>query len=195
MTTRTGVDPRTKRTLAKLEEALTSLLRTKSLGEISVSELCRTARIHRTTFYKHFSSAGEFASSMLSGWIDALTLEDHDDLPSTVPDLVAAYENALRRMFEHIAENRDVYRRMLASDGDFDFQRKLVDLLGARATDAHRRFAERGRPVPVDEATAAQMVGAACAAARWVWAAQEGTDAAARSREVTEALPAWWQLP
>ena len=187
------MDPRTRRTLVRLEDALSTLLRTHSLGEVTVSELCRTAQIHRTTFYKHFSPAGEFVTWGFSGRIDSLSLGGREDLPTAVPELVGAYENALRGMLEHVAANRDIYRRLCAPDGDFTFQRMLTDLLSGRALEAHRRFVERGRPVPVDEETAARIVGAVCAAGLVVWATQDGTDAAARTREISSALPPWWQ--
>ena len=43
-------------TKRKLSKSLISLLTSKSITEIDVSELCQKAGINRTTFYKHYAS-------------------------------------------------------------------------------------------------------------------------------------------
>lgn len=43
-------------TKRKLSKSLISLLTSKSITEIDVSELCKKAGINRTTFYKHYAS-------------------------------------------------------------------------------------------------------------------------------------------
>ncbi|WP_110851772.1 TetR/AcrR family transcriptional regulator [Georgenia satyanarayanai] len=188
-------DPRTRRTLALLERAMTTLLEDQSISEINVSELCRVAGIHRTTFYKHFSSVAEFAAHMFSALIDELASVDVANLPDELDQATEAYRAALAGMLDHVAGNRPAYRRLFATDGDHQFQRIVADALAERAVDAHRRLAERGRVVDIDETTAAQMVGAACAAAVGVWAEQDTTDSATRSREIMSALPRWWPAP
>lgn len=185
-------DPRTRRTLALLERAMTTLLEDQSISEINVSELCRVAGIHRTTFYKHFSSVAEFAGHMFSSLIDELASVDVESLTTEVEEVTEAYRGALAGMLDHVAASRPAYRRLFASDGDHQFQRIVADALAERAVEAHRRLAERGRVIDIDEATAAQMVGAACAAAVGTWAAQDATDSATRSREIMSALPRWW---
>ena len=47
-----------------LENALISLLKQKSLYNISIRELCDVASINRSTFYKHFNSQFELFNSM-----------------------------------------------------------------------------------------------------------------------------------
>ena len=44
------------KTKRKLSKSLISLLTSKSITEIDVSELCEKAGINRTTFYKHYAS-------------------------------------------------------------------------------------------------------------------------------------------
>lgn len=185
-------DPRTRRTLALLERAMTTLLEDQSISEINVSELCRVAGIHRTTFYKHFSSVAEFAGYMYSSLINDLASVDVANLPDDIDQVTETYRAALAGMLDHVAGNRPAYRRLFASDGDHQFQRIVADAMAARALEAHRRLAERGRVIDIDERTAAQMVGAACAAAVGVWAEQDTTDSVTRSREIMSGLPMWW---
>ena len=47
-------DKRVIKTRESIEKALFELMRTKSLEKITVVELARTARIHKSTFYLHY---------------------------------------------------------------------------------------------------------------------------------------------
>ena len=171
---------------------MSTLLETQSISEINVSELCRVAGIHRTTFYKHFSSVAQFAAYMFAKLIDDLAEVREDGLPDSADDVPEFYRQAMQSMLDHISTNRPVYRRLFASDGDHYFQRIVADVLSERAAEANRRLAERGREITVDEDTAARMVGAACAAAMGVWSEQQEEDSERRSREIMTVLPPWW---
>ncbi|MEE6288094.1 TetR/AcrR family transcriptional regulator [Georgenia sp. MJ173] len=185
-------DPRTRRTLAQLTDAMDELLRTQSLADINVSELCRLAGVHRTTFYKHFSSVTVFTADFYSSLLDDIAVVSEEQLPEGRVAMATAYRDALVALLDHIAENRLRYRRMFAADGDHFFQRVVIDALSARAEQAHRLLVDRGAVIDLDAPTAARMVGAACAAALGEWSAQEETDSATRADQVMAALPSWW---
>ena len=178
--------------MAKLDSAVAALLRERSLGEINVSELCREAGIHRTTFYKHFSSVSEFATAAFATWVDELTPPPQGEPPTTAAALIAAYEDGLTAMLEHIATERHMYQRLFAADGDLTLQRIMLDVLTERAAEAHRRLAAAGRSILLDDETAARMVGGASSAVLVAWAADTATDARERARAVMAALPSWW---
>ena len=69
----THLDPRARRTLDALQVALGKHMRTQQLSQISVSEICRTAGVHRTTFYKHFESVADLAGLAVTDLIDRIT--------------------------------------------------------------------------------------------------------------------------
>ncbi|EGC73658.1 hypothetical protein HMPREF0490_02679 [Lachnospiraceae bacterium 6_1_37FAA] len=52
---KTATDRRTERTKAKILEALLELSKEKSINEISIRELTERAKIHRNTFYIHYT--------------------------------------------------------------------------------------------------------------------------------------------
>lgn len=52
-------DRRIAKTKGALRDAFVSLLKTKSLNDITVAELCRTANVDRRTFYNHYNNVGE----------------------------------------------------------------------------------------------------------------------------------------
>ena len=56
-------DLRVRKTKKAIAEAFMSLLREKSLEEITVNELCEKAGVRRTTFYKHFNDKFDYIAS------------------------------------------------------------------------------------------------------------------------------------
>ena len=56
-------DRRVRRTKAMLRAALTELLKTKPVNEISVTELTRLADVNRGTFYSHYKDISTWWSS------------------------------------------------------------------------------------------------------------------------------------
>ena len=53
-------DIRVIRTQTALLEALEDLIKTKKLSNITITELCTTAKINRNTFYYHYNNIFEF---------------------------------------------------------------------------------------------------------------------------------------
>lgn len=57
-------DRRIQYTKMVLRESLLDLLKTKSLSEVSVSELCKTADVNRNTFYNHYRFPKEIITEL-----------------------------------------------------------------------------------------------------------------------------------
>ena len=53
-------DVRVKRTYGLLMNALLELMKEKDFENLSVSDICEKAGVHRATFYKHFNDKIEF---------------------------------------------------------------------------------------------------------------------------------------
>ncbi len=51
-----SLDPRIRRSRKLLQNALSTLLATKSFGDLSVTDICKQADIARVTFYQHYDS-------------------------------------------------------------------------------------------------------------------------------------------
>ena len=54
-----NLDLRQRKTRHSLVEALAALMEERSFQELSVSDICRRAMVHRTTFYAHFTDKQE----------------------------------------------------------------------------------------------------------------------------------------
>ena len=50
------MDARIIKTKNKIKDALLLILRTKKVNEVSISEICKTAKVNRNTFYAHFAT-------------------------------------------------------------------------------------------------------------------------------------------
>lgn len=105
--------------------ALGKHMRTQQLSEISVSEICRTAGVHRTTFYKHFESVAELAGMAMTDLVARISEEE--------AGRTRTYAQWLAALVEHVGRRRETYRSILGPKGDPGLQRALSDQLVQRA--------------------------------------------------------------
>lgn len=63
-------DRRVKMTKRLLKESLITLLSSKSIGKITISEICEHADINRSTFYTHYSDQYDLLKSIENEYIE-----------------------------------------------------------------------------------------------------------------------------
>jgi AcrR family transcriptional regulator len=125
---REQTDPRVKRTLQLIKDALLSLIDEKGFDQITVRDLTERADINRATFYLHFPDKiallERTVEDMLQAFHSAIqlppTFEAGDlslDADSPPPSFV--------RQFEHMAENARFYKVMLGRNGLPGFASRL----------------------------------------------------------------------
>jgi AcrR family transcriptional regulator len=93
-----GVDPRASRASEAMTLALIAIVNNKELSEITVSELCEKAGVHRTTFYGHYPDIFALAAGRCRSLLDQLVTA-RDAGPEPVPQMLA-----------HILAHRPSYR-------------------------------------------------------------------------------------
>ncbi len=113
-----------------LKDALTKLLKEKPLEKITIQELCQTAQINRTTFYKYYGNQHDLLKEIQQEFLDAVEnalrfKEGHEVLPSILQYI---YENR-----EHVAA--------LVNTLDESFLRSLTNLSLIQVT-VHRSVPE-----------------------------------------------------
>ncbi len=108
-----------------MEGALLELVAERDLSRLSVSDVTRRARVHRTTFYEHYTDVHDVAASACTQMFDELV----DATPvfrigqgSAGADEagVGAAERGhaeLTAVFEHIAGHAELYRALLGPEG------------------------------------------------------------------------------
>ncbi|MCS5736223.1 TetR/AcrR family transcriptional regulator [Herbiconiux daphne] len=187
-------EPRAARTHEALTTALFGLLRSHDLTEISISELCRTAGVHRTTFYGHYADIYAFAADAFARMLDDLNAVAED--PATFDDssieaVLDAYNASMRRALEHIRDNRPAYRMMFGTRVDAGFRSELFQRLLRRASLAISICQRHGRAADVDPATAAAYIAGGSVGVFEEWAGSDDTDADARTAQIMAISPAW----
>lgn len=129
-------DLRVRRTRKLLWEALMTEMEQRPFEQISVSEICARAMVHRTTFYKHYEDKYALLEQGMRQMYDAL-LWHQRHLP---PNAYSAEHPPpyFVRLFEHVAQHERFYRLALGGDGIGRFQRLLRDYFANLVTSGTR---------------------------------------------------------
>lgn len=148
-----GTDPRSRRTVEKLEQALREMLATEPLSEITVSGLCRRAGVHRTTFYKHFSVVRELAARVVH---DVLRL---DALGPAWGE--RHHRSWLTALLVLARSERPTLLGLIGPDGDAALARTVTNQIVARTERDLVEASAHGARMPVDPPAAAHVLGQA----------------------------------
>jgi AcrR family transcriptional regulator len=111
---KTSIDRRIVRTRKQLQDALLSLIRTRDYDSISISDICRSAKVGRSTFYAHYARKDDLKRSGLRHLRDMLTevqLRGTDQGAKPPP---LSFSLAL---FEHARSHLDLYRALIGTRG------------------------------------------------------------------------------
>lgn len=131
-------DLRVRRTRKLLWEALMAELSVRPFEEISVTDICERAMVHRTTFYKHYEDKYALLEQGMRQMYDALVAEAHHTPPSAFPANEPPPYFVL--LFEHVAAHQQFYKLMLCGEGISRFQ-KLVKQYVTEVAEARVREA------------------------------------------------------
>ena len=117
-------------TATKMDLALISLLKKKSFDYITVSEICETAGVNRSTFYLHYETVGdlldETARYLLNDFLSyfstdtksiALNLKNCE-----LNDLIFICDKYLTPYFTYIKDNKVVFGTALANNKTLGFE-------------------------------------------------------------------------
>jgi AcrR family transcriptional regulator len=120
-------DLRVRRTRKLLWEALMAEMSERAFEEITVSDICERAMVHRTTFYKHYADKYALLEQGMRQMYDSLVAEARHAPPSAFTE--ANPPPYFVRLFEHVAEYQRFYRLMLCGDGVSRFQKLVKDYI------------------------------------------------------------------
>lgn len=117
-----NLDLRQRKTRRQLTQALVELMEERPFQELSVTDICRRAMVHRTTFYAHFNDKQELLHYLLTQLertcIDAC-------IPQDAPTPRAFFLEAARNTLAFFKERRALYRACL--DSGADTQTRLLE--------------------------------------------------------------------
>jgi AcrR family transcriptional regulator len=120
-------DLRVRRTRKLLWDALMAEMSERAFEEITVTDICERAMVHRTTFYKHYEDKYALLEQGMRQMYNALVGEAQHAPPSAF-----TAENPppyFIQLFEHVAEREPFYRLMLCGEGVGRFQKLVKDYI------------------------------------------------------------------
>lgn len=90
--------------MERIEKVFIELLQTKEISEISVSDICKRARLNRTTFYANYTD--------IYGLADTIRNKLENNLAELYRDEIAQgfNSNNYLKLFQHIKENQIFYQ-------------------------------------------------------------------------------------
>jgi AcrR family transcriptional regulator len=143
-------DLRVRRTHKLLWEALMAELTERPIEEITVSDICERAMVHRTTFYKHYEDKYALLEQGIGQMYDDLLAEEEHLPPSAYS--VEHPPPYFVRLFEHAAQHQQFYKLMLSGEGIGRFQKLLKEYIAeVVSTKAHELpQANQQFAVPID---------------------------------------------
>ena len=117
---------KTKYTQAALKDSLIELMRSKSISQITIKELCEKADINRTTFYAHYTDQNMLLKSI------------EDETLDWVKEVIAGFSGKTKKkdvmqnieqIFEYIIDNKNHIQVLMSEQGDIAFQRNLLSVI------------------------------------------------------------------
>jgi AcrR family transcriptional regulator len=159
-------DLRVRRTHKLLWEALMAELSERAFEEITVTDICERAMVHRTTFYKHYEDKYDLLEQGMRQMYNTLVMEKEHLPPSAYS--VEHPPPYFIRLFEHAAQHQQFYKLMLCGEGIGRFQKLVKEYIAEVVSAQHPKFADCLRPIPVPLAMHAHFVaGAALSLMAW----------------------------
>ena len=119
-------DRRVRRTKKLLTQALTQLLQTKQINEITVKELTELADMNRGTFYLYYKDVFDMLEKIEDGMFERLDqiISAHEN-----EDMSVQTRPMLEDLFVFIEENQEMCRVLLSPHGDMNFLHRLNEVL------------------------------------------------------------------
>ncbi len=132
---KTGEDRRARITKLAIKESLVELMQVHPISKISVTMLCASAEINRSTFYSHYADPYDLLNAIQQEVITDIknhitSIRFMEQLESTVPVIVQVLEYAKARAA--------LFRVLLSGNGDSSFQNELMYLAQEKTIDELR---------------------------------------------------------
>lgn len=117
-------------TAIKMDLALISLLKKKSFEYITVSEICKTAEVNRSTFYLHYETIGdllnETARFLLNDFLTYFTVDNkaiaHKLMNCELEELVFICDKYMNPYLSYIKDHKEIFATALLNNKTLGFE-------------------------------------------------------------------------
>lgn len=115
------LDVRIIRTKERLKSALLELLKTESIDEISISEICAKASVNRNTFYSHYQSIKDLQSEIEGQFMEIIISKIH-----VSSDTIDSVSDIMKQILECVSDNAEMCSLLFSDNGDKGFLKKIL---------------------------------------------------------------------
>ncbi|MGN8646458.1 TetR/AcrR family transcriptional regulator [Gracilibacillus sp. HCP3S3_G5_1] len=126
-------DRRVRKSKQSLKDALMSLLKKKTLQQITVTEIVQVANLNRGTFYKHYQYKEELLEEMVDDIIKDLINSYREPYKKGEHISVDNLSVSAIKIFDHVQSHKDFYTIIVKSNALVGLQnricRQLKDLM------------------------------------------------------------------
>ena len=116
---------RVRMTKQLLKDALLELLEQQNLVNISVTSICKTADIHRSTFYKYYMDPDDLLKDIEQDFLDRIPTPPRNLDQKNQEQLLLT----TTAFFDDVKENRKAYRILFGRSAGNSFASVLVEHL------------------------------------------------------------------
>lgn len=146
-------DRRVNRTRRNLRNALMTLILEKGYDSVTIEEITRRADVGRTTFYLHYKDKEDLLIENIDAIIDEF-IEQISSVPLSAWAMSLEEDGSLGEglspamlVFQHAAENADLYRVMLRGEGVSRAQNQIRTVISNAVRDFLQNWVEKDRLV------------------------------------------------
>lgn len=119
-----------------MNEALIALLKKKSFEYITVSEICKTAGVNRSTFYLHYENLGDLLSETSRHLIDEFISYFDSNPAAILPDIAQCDKTELNFVSDrylipyltYIKDNKEFFSTALSNTKSLGFENVYKDM-------------------------------------------------------------------
>ena len=116
---------RVRMTKRLMKEALLELLEENELVNISVTAICKTADVHRSTFYEYYTDPADLLRDTEQDFLDRIPMPP----PITDPADQNRILESAAAFFDYVKENERAFRVLFSGSADSSFSARLVEFL------------------------------------------------------------------
>lgn len=118
-----------------MKDALMELLEQKELANISVTSICETADVNRSTFYKYYRDPVDLLRDVEQDYLSRIPTPSQDSESRDEEQLLAE----TTAFFDFVRQNGRAFRILLGDSASSSFEVRLIDFLCAKYATPNER--------------------------------------------------------
>ncbi|MDF2065479.1 TetR/AcrR family transcriptional regulator [Bacillus sp. Cr_A10] len=126
-----SIDIRIVKTKESLHEALLELLKEKSLETLSISEICRKAKINRGTFYLHYGRVEDLFEEYFQEIMEDLASSYEEPYRHVLVLKTSSLDPSTIRIFHHIEKYKPFYKIVFSKNAPLTYYYLLFEKINS----------------------------------------------------------------